>query len=74
MIKDKKKDIDRYDQRALQILNCKTISKKKINYFFISSNFNLIKKNFENPILQDMFNHKLNYQSILERIRSDLKN
>ena len=46
----------------------------KINNFFISSNFNLIKKNFENPILKDMFDHKLNYQIILDRIRSDLKN
>jgi hypothetical protein len=45
----------------------------KINYFFISSNFSLIKKNFENPTLQNIFNHKLNYQSILDRIKIDLK-
>lgn len=55
MKKDKKIEVNRYDQRALQILNCKTTSKKKIKdyinvpyqYYFL-----LLKKLKKNKLLE----------------------
>ena len=55
MRKDKKIEIDRYDQRALQILNCKTTSKKKIKDYINTPYqyyFSLLKKLKKTKLLE----------------------
>lgn len=41
----------------------------KLKWFCHDSNYKLLKKNYDNSVINDMFNHTLNYKKILDVIR-----
>jgi hypothetical protein len=43
-----------------------------LKWFCDNSNYNLIKKNYENSELKKIFNHELNYKKIIDKINFDL--